>query len=240
MKIALCLSGHLRLYDGVYEFWKENLLDLHEVDVYMHLWDQLGINNSVNIPNSSGVTDILPIDIEQVEKIWAPKAIVVEEYSKFHPLFETRANIWLQTRDKFNLPDYDRPLANFSMYYKWWACNQLINQDCSYDLVIRSRPDVILGKPLPEEIFDEPTLLYTPEDGSWSGVSDLITIAPPTIMDQWCNIWPLLDRKYVQAVDNKRFETCLHPHFMFVQHISDLKIPHKVLPINGYITRINY
>lgn len=38
MKIALCFSGQARSFEKGYEFYKKNLLDHQEVDVYIHSW----------------------------------------------------------------------------------------------------------------------------------------------------------------------------------------------------------
>ena len=38
MKIALCFSGEPRAFEKGYEYYKRNLLDLHDVDVYIHSW----------------------------------------------------------------------------------------------------------------------------------------------------------------------------------------------------------
>ena len=38
MKIALCFSGQARSFEQGYEFYKKNLLDHYDVDVYIHSW----------------------------------------------------------------------------------------------------------------------------------------------------------------------------------------------------------
>jgi len=38
MKIALCFSGQTRSFEKGYEYYKRNLLDHHDVDVYIHSW----------------------------------------------------------------------------------------------------------------------------------------------------------------------------------------------------------
>jgi hypothetical protein len=38
MKIALCFSGQARSFEKGYEFYKKNLLDHYDVDVYIHSW----------------------------------------------------------------------------------------------------------------------------------------------------------------------------------------------------------
>ena len=38
MKIALCFSGQARAFEKGYEYYKSNLLDRFDVDVYIHTW----------------------------------------------------------------------------------------------------------------------------------------------------------------------------------------------------------
>ena len=38
MKIALCFSGQPRSFRAGYEYYKKNLLDHYDVDVYIHAW----------------------------------------------------------------------------------------------------------------------------------------------------------------------------------------------------------
>lgn len=38
MKIALCFSGQARSFEKGYEYYKKNLLDRYDVDVYIHSW----------------------------------------------------------------------------------------------------------------------------------------------------------------------------------------------------------
>jgi hypothetical protein len=42
MKIALCLSGQPRCVKEGYEYYKKNLLDHYDVDVFCHVWDTAG------------------------------------------------------------------------------------------------------------------------------------------------------------------------------------------------------
>ena len=38
MKIALCFCGQARSFESGYEYYKRNLLDHYDVDVYIHSW----------------------------------------------------------------------------------------------------------------------------------------------------------------------------------------------------------
>ena len=38
MKIALCFTGQARSFQKGFEYYKKNLLDVYDVDVYIHTW----------------------------------------------------------------------------------------------------------------------------------------------------------------------------------------------------------
>jgi len=42
MKIAICLSGHLRTFDKTFRSIKEKLLDVYDCDVFISTWNNLG------------------------------------------------------------------------------------------------------------------------------------------------------------------------------------------------------
>lgn len=49
MKIALCFSGQARSFEKGYEYYKRNLLDHYDVDVYLHTWHMEKEEQLVNL-----------------------------------------------------------------------------------------------------------------------------------------------------------------------------------------------
>ena len=49
MKIALCFSGQVRSFEKGYEYYKRNLLDHYDVDVYIHSWKFQDSNKLVDL-----------------------------------------------------------------------------------------------------------------------------------------------------------------------------------------------
>jgi hypothetical protein len=98
MKIALCLSGQPRSYQKGYEYHKRNLLDLHDVDVYIFSHAEL----------DQGIQDL-----------YKPYKCVYE------PLDTTGVNEkYTNTANFFKHP----PVATMSMYSSMYKCSQLIDQ----------------------------------------------------------------------------------------------------------------
>lgn len=240
MKLCLCMSGHARSILQTHEGWNNHLLSKFDVDVFMHLWDTVGPRNKEisNTDNQSGVLDDSPkIDVNEIIRIWNPLHIVVEPYQPRHTTFEERVKPWYIKRNELNERLIDRPLSNFAMYYKWWACNQL---KCSeeklwskkYDLVIRTRPDMNLTGPIPLDVINS-DFAYIPKSGGWHSdeISDFMTIGTSAQIDLYCEIYNQLDQKFNDAVAEGDFSKALYPHRLFYWHFKNNGIPFKEIDI---------
>ena len=54
MKIALCFSGQARAFEKGYEYYKRNLLDHYDVDVYIHTWKFPDEDKLIKLYNAKG------------------------------------------------------------------------------------------------------------------------------------------------------------------------------------------
>lgn len=245
MKIALCMSGHARTHMETYEFWRDNLMLHHDVDVFFHLWDTLGPRQmGGGLDGLSGVLPSDPLNRHDVERLWQPKQLWVDSYAYFHERFRVQADRWYKTRFALGLRDIDRPLANFSMYYKWWACNDMKNRhaeqhNIQYDMVIRTRPDIALLAPLPETCFVDQSKTYVPIEGSYAHdeISDYIVIGTNEQINHWCNIYDQIDLKYDKALADGDFTKALYPHKLFYYHFVEHNQPFESIDINCKIFR---
>jgi len=228
MKLALCMSGHARTYDKTYQHWYDNLLSKFDVDVYFSIWDTIGPRDMASDGRDfqSGVIDSCLVDQEHIRRIWHPKKLDIEFYKNLHDTFLSRANKWYDVRDQHALRTIDRPLANFSMYYKWNRCfnmmeTTMIDEGIHYDVVIRSRPDISLLGQMPIQTFIDPSYVYVPMAGSWGGdeISDYLTIGTVDQMRQYCDLYNQLDDVFNWAVEDGDFTKALYPHRLFHFHI---------------------
>lgn len=239
------MSGHARTYMETYEFWRDNLLLHHDVDVFFHIWDTIGPRQmGGGLDGQSGVLSSDPVDVNHVQQIWNPKQIWVDQYLYFHQRFLVQADRWYKTRAGLGLRDIDRPLANFSMYYKWYMCNEMKKRyaeqnNIQYDMVIRTRPDIGLLSPLPKRCFTNQKRTYVPIEGSWAPdeISDYMIIGTNEQLDHWCNIYNEIDDKYEKALADGDFTKALYPHKLFYYHFVDHNKPFRALNINCKIFR---
>ena len=66
MKIALCFCGQARSFEKGYEYYKRNLLDHYDVDVYIHTWKFEGSDKYIDLykPKNYKVEEPLTIDCD--------------------------------------------------------------------------------------------------------------------------------------------------------------------------------
>ena len=228
MRVALLMSGHARTYNRTYWGWYDHLLSEFETDVYFSLWDTLGPRDMLpdGRDHQAGVIQGDLLDVEDLRDIWKPKHIHIERYDNMHEAFLSRAKMWYEVRDKNGLRTIDRPLANFSMYYKWNMCFHMMEETAEaegihYDMVIRSRPDILLSGPITPTAFLDPRFVYVPKAGSWGGdeISDYMTIGTFDQMKKYCDLYNQLDAIFNWAVTDGDFTKALYPHRLFHFHI---------------------
>ena len=134
MKIALCFSGEPRAFEKGYEYYKRNLLDLHDVDVYIHSWKRERVENE-----------------ESIIDLYKPKGYIFQDkpeigdYNKRYP----------NTPEPENRP----PWNAYCMFYSMYKSSLLI--DGQYDWVIKSRTDYAMNIQIPFEELNN-SKLYIP------------------------------------------------------------------------------
>lgn len=128
MKIALCFSGQPRAYKKSYEYYKKNLLDHYDVDIYIHTW---------TMPDGGQeLLDLLKPKAYQFEDV--PPCDANEKYTRTP-----------------NARDYP-PYNNWMQIYSMYKVSKLI--EGHYDWVIRSRTDFALNRLIPFAELDNTKL----------------------------------------------------------------------------------
>jgi hypothetical protein len=100
MKIALCFSGQARSFEKGYEYYKRNLLDHYDVDVYIHSW---------KFPES-----------EKMIELYRPRACQFET-----PLVNDANEKYTNTPNASKYP----PQSTFNMFYSMFECSQMIGKE---------------------------------------------------------------------------------------------------------------
>ncbi|MGI9461398.1 MAG: hypothetical protein ACR2NY_02335 [Alphaproteobacteria bacterium] len=152
LKIAVEISGHLRLFQACAPLLKKNLLDLYDCDVFIHTWHTLdhqklswhgkkgswgggGKHNQSLIPVSDTIK-------KEVNDAYKPKAILYDDESKCK-----KKSGWLAQ------PDRKKKFGGFSLQAVWntlyteVAAHKLMKNyakknKIKYDFIIRTRPDI--------------------------------------------------------------------------------------------------
>ena len=133
MKIALCFTGQARSFQKGFEYYKKNLLDHFDVDVYIHTWQFDGE--------------------KELENLYKPLRMLTEE-----TLVVDADTKYTNTPNPQKYP----PRFTYSALYSINECRMLMmSSGIEYDWVIKTRTDYALNVQIPFEQLDN-TKLYIP------------------------------------------------------------------------------
>lgn len=199
MKIAVCLSGHMRDFDRKFASLHECLVRDNDADFFIHTWETFGY--SVNNPGSmaqygrDGFDRRSPrIDSTHVHDLYNPVSLVVEDFEKFEPAINREASYFTRRREGTRVENL------ISLHRKIFLTDRL-RQDYEemsgvrYDVVVRARPDLLYER---EVRFDEHdlSLVTTPEELSFGVVSDAFAFGAPDVMTRFCGFYPRMKETY--------------------------------------------
>jgi hypothetical protein len=163
-KIALCLSGQPRSYRTAHDYLRRNLLELYDVDTFVHAWTG----------NDNAKSRVIWDDIEE---LYSPKSVFMD------------TEIPASTNSDMIVPNASHP-ANFctSMFYSIYKSNELLNEyslfnETKYDFVIRSRFDLALNKIINFSTLEKGVLYVSKDIEGPSLLNDQFAIADPSTMN---------------------------------------------------------
>jgi SAM-dependent methyltransferase len=225
LRVALCISGHLRTFDRNFASLKDSILTRYNCDVFIHTWDQLGMSYrfgdaKLHMLNPNNMMD-------RINYFYNPKQIVIESQSNFKasPLMIKKGE-----------PGRDT-VGTASMYYKIEACNKL-KQDYEkqnnfkYDFVIRFRSDLFVEQPLPLDQFTSKDYLYVPIFGNFGGINDQIAFGGSEVMDLYSSCYSNIENLLKNGA-------WMNPEKLLQFHVEDKKIPLLKVPMRYNIRRAN-
>lgn len=176
MKFALCLSGKPRSCRKGFEYHRKNLLDKHDVDIFIHTWN-----------------DISDKEFQTIDYMYDPAA------------FETSWPIDDRAFEKYPVANPDWPPKNaICMMYSLFKANELkreheLQNGFRYDVVIRSRFDFALNREIDFPV--EPGKVYVPNDYVKGRIApngiicnDQFAVGDSPTMDLYCNTFWNIDR----------------------------------------------
>lgn len=201
MKVALCLSGQPRFFKQSFEYLKMNVLDLNDVDVFLHTWELPSSFKGCGFDGASwnqGRTDTYLGHEETVKSL-------IETYNP--------KGISTSVLDEIGEKDWNKyPLTNGEnlakvthfMFYSMKKSVELVPD--GYDIIIRSRYDAAPLSPIVvnEGIFDPKGIYFTDSCRNPLVMSDWFFWSTPDNMRELCSVYNDID----DFVLNKRVLCC--------------------------------
>lgn len=179
MKIALCFSGQPRSFKAGYEYYRKNLLDKYDVDVFIHTWTCPAAYEFINLYHPVAVETTGPLlgDFES-------KYTLTPDAKKWPPRFTVSA-----------------------LYSQFRSCLLKIDHEVKtrqYDWVIRTRSDFALPVEIPFDKMSQ-SLIHMPPCrtkafGDWLG-NDQFAVGGSSIMNLYMSTYINLERFYNDGVE---------------------------------------
>lgn len=225
IKVALCISGHLRTFESNFESVKQYILSKFDCDVFIHTWDIMGMpyrQMDRKIANSS--TNNL---ITVINNLYKPKKLIIEPSKPFRetPIMRQRM---IDNRD---IPGI------LSMYYKIEACNK-IKRDyedqnhMKYDFVIRFRGDLFMEQTFPISKSLDTKFIYFPTYGNFGGLNDQLAFGSSPVMDIYSSLYSNINSYMTQGA-------IMNPEKLLKFHIGFQNLPVSKIDVNYVIKRAN-
>lgn len=184
MKIAICLSGHLRTYEKTYQSIYDQLLNKYDCDIFISTWKNLG---NIKFAGGNDTEKSEFVDIETIKKIYNPISIVMDDAET-----ESISNKLKKEYEGLKLGNGDKMSQLMIMMYKIWDVNRLKREyeeknNLRYDVVIRGRFDVYFKPPKIETALNK--IQATP---GHMGVTDFVFAGPSSLMNDLCDIYTIM------------------------------------------------
>jgi hypothetical protein len=207
MKIAVCMSGHIRNLELHFSNFQTNIMQPYKPDIFLHTWDTYGWcvqGNDLELKEGGfkGFDHYsAKVNQENLISILKPASYVFENFlTKQNEFFERGQKF----KERLRVPDLDRPENTIGMAYKVYECNKLKKDyeqanNFTYDLVIRTRPDLLyLNKPLIFSFLDliKKDILITPNESSYGFASDIFALGNSKIIDKYSELYLHFEELY--------------------------------------------
>jgi hypothetical protein len=164
MKVSVCYSGFLRNLHNSFDNIRSNLLDGHEVDYYIHTWENTEYNDQIKYAEKAlNIKEIVvesPKNFEINPYLFINHNTNPKDYEKEVSFFSEESKIFFSPPSKENQYNFHKdlevvkfkyyssfPYSVLSQFYSICQSNFLrkLNQ-IDYDIVIRIRSDLFLNQ----------------------------------------------------------------------------------------------
>ena len=194
MKIALCLSGHLRAYKECFPSLKKFIIDPYKPDVFIYTYPIQGFDG---IRGDRSLMATMSNKKELIE-LYDPIKLTIDPLKNLLDMNKYKDRIGSGVRDPTVIP---------SMFHGIYRANQLkviweIENAFKYDIVIRSRADIMYETMFGIKEFEacqQSNGVYFPAFGNYGGLNDQFAFGNSFIMDLYSSTFPNIDLFFDQG-----------------------------------------
>jgi len=200
MKVALCLSGHMRKYKETAPSIINNIINPTGADVFIYTSETLGYHNQFRADAQHLINDKTQYHLNEINKLFRPKKIEIQPDSYMETFYEEIKTYLPHLVGDPNVPKSPAHMA--AQYYKIWYCNDMrkyYERDTGvrYDIVIRARPDLFFTTPITQEnLIQAKTKLSVPSIENYAGINDQFALGNPHMMDFYSMMYHSLPRYF--------------------------------------------
>lgn len=237
MKIAICLSGHLRTYQhtiGNFLKLRDFLKQLGEVDVFISTWDILNSNSSWSRSLNTTSENNNNINEKEIIELYKPTKINIQNFNSLKHLFLTKN--FTSFKPSEELKDSRRGdkdlLYSIPQFYKIFDCNSLKSLEenekgFTYDFVIRQRFDHFFSNFIDLNSLDKDIVYigiehqYNLQDPKWTlsngySACDQFAIGSSQNMDLYSSVYTNLSNLMKKETYSECGERTLWEHLKFL------------------------
>lgn len=242
LKVAVCVSGHLRTFNRSYQSFKNNVLhslDSIDYQVFVHTWETLGSPKSKHNSDYIVANTKTETKMKEIRHIIAPTEIQIESYATAAPILEELNNkARLTQKDKAGLHNGSM-LSYGSMLYSLNQTKNMVelyekSHNIKYDLIIRVRTDLLFKNKINIlELYNK--YVYVPQVGKYlaDGMNDQFAIGAGFNMKIYLGLFD-------SVLNYVNFRECtLRPESFLRHHLTKNGIVVKDYPIDVAIIRPN-
>jgi len=207
MKVALLIAGYLRCFENNVESLKKHLLDIYDVDVYIHITD---------CEESKYLNK--PIDINKITEWLNPKMIIIsknfEFNNKFNNLYNQNYKFYMLNKKRIEIEKVE---------------------NIKYDVVIKFRPDINLQQNFDFKNIEN--VIYIPKDDKLDisklknhddkFLCDIIAYGPYDLMNSYFELYLNLDNLITHHGD-------VNENLLY-NHLNSSNIKYKLIDFKYFV-----
>lgn len=184
MKVAICLSGHMRMFEKTVSSLS-NIKINNDCDIFIHTWDKMGYSSAYK---TDRVHDSTNKYLARINSVYKPKKIIIED-SLFIEELKRQGDQYAP--HLIGVPKHVGHMA--SMFYKIYAANELRKQyelqtGTKYDWVVRCRTDLLFHNMITYPT-EESKVHLTKHLSGHNWLCDQFAIGKPDVMDLYSSFF---------------------------------------------------